>query len=36
MQLSAPTQQGCATEVGKVGVDAALSPTCLEVACAGQ
>ncbi len=30
MQLSAPTQQACATEVGKVGVDAALSPTGLE------
>jgi hypothetical protein len=30
MQLSAPTQQACATEVGKVGVDAALSPIGLE------
>ena len=30
MQLSAPTQQACATAVGKVGVDAALSPTGLE------
>jgi hypothetical protein len=36
MQLSAPTQQACVTEVGKVGVDAALSPTGLEAGCAGQ
>jgi hypothetical protein len=28
--VSAPTQQACATEVGKVGVDAALSLTGLE------